>query len=155
MVKQKEGSALARKHLDRQFEAMTSRYAARPPKGWLRAIRDALGLTSRQLAVRMGKTHTTVTALEKGEVAGTTTLNSLRAAAEAMNCTLVYAIVPNQPLEEMVRVQARKLAEAQFARVNHSMRLEDQAVARHDLAEQIERRADELRRDGRRLWEQG
>lgn len=155
MVKQKDGQALARKHLDRQFEAMTLRNATRPPKGWLRAIRDALGLTSRQLAARMGKTHTTITALEKGEVAGTTTLNSLRDAAEAMNCTLVYAIVPNQPLEEMVRVQARKLAEAQLARVNHSMRLEDQAIARSDLTEQIERRADELRRDGSRLWEQG
>ncbi|MBA4809269.1 mobile mystery protein A [Brevundimonas sp.] len=154
MVKRSEVQALGRKHLDRQFEAISLKGVARPPKGWLRAIRDALGLTSRQLASRMGKTHTTITALEKGEIAGTTTLNSLRAAAEAMNCTLVYAIIPNQPLEDMVRIQSRKLAEAQLMRVNHTMRLEDQAVARSELAEQIDRLAEDLRRDGSRLWDE-
>lgn len=155
MVKRSDGQALARKHLDRQFEGVSLKGATRPPKGWLRAIRDALGLTSRQLASRMGKNHSTITALEKGEVAGTTTLNSLRDAAEAMNCTMVYAIIPNQPLEEMVRAQSRKVAEAQLARVNHTMRLEDQAVARSELTEQINRLADELRRtEGSRLWEE-
>lgn len=154
MVKRSDSQALARKHLDRQFEAFSHKGMTRPPKGWLRAVRDALGLTSRQLASRMGKTHTTITALEKGEVAGTTTLNSLRDAAEAMNCTLVYAIVPNRPLEEMVRAQSRKIAEAQLARVNHTMRLEDQAVARSDLTAQIDRLADDLRREGgSRIWE--
>jgi predicted DNA-binding mobile mystery protein A len=155
MVKRSDGQALARKHLDRQFEALSLKNMTRPPKGWLRAIRDALGLTSRQLASRMGKSHTTITALEKGEIAGTTTLNSLRDAAEAMNCTLVYAIVPNQSLEATVRAQSRKLAEAQLARVNHTMRLEDQAVARSDLTEQIDRLADELQRtESSRLWEE-
>lgn len=154
MVKRSDGQALARKHLDRQFEAMSLKAMTRPPRGWLRAIRDALGMTSRQLASKMGKTHTTITALEKGEVAGTTTLNSLRDAAEAMNCTLVYAIVPNGSLEEMVRKQALKLAQAQLARVNHTMRLENQAVARSDLAEQLERLAEEIRREGgSRIWE--
>lgn len=154
MVKRSDSQALARKHLDKQFEGISLKNTTRPPKGWLRAIRDALGLTSRQLASRMGKTHTTITALEKGEVAGTTTLNSLRDAAEAMNCTLVYAIVPNQSLEAMVRAQSRKLAEAQLARVNHTMRLEDQAVARSDLTDQINRLAEDLSRDGSRIWEE-
>jgi predicted DNA-binding mobile mystery protein A len=154
MVKRSDGQALARKHLDKQVETISRKGMTRPPKGWLRAIRDALGLTSRQLAMRMGKTHTTITALEKGEVAGTTTLNSLRDAAEAMNCTLVYAIVPNQPLEEMVRAQSRKAAEAQLSRVNHTMRLEDQAVARSALTEQIDRLAEELRRtNSSGIWE--
>jgi predicted DNA-binding mobile mystery protein A len=152
MVKRSDSQALARKHLDKQFEGIS--LTTRPPKGWLRAIRDALGLTSRQLASRMGKTHTTITALEKGEVAGTTTLNSLRDAAEAMNCTLVYAIVPNQSLEEMVRAQSRKVAEAQLGRVNHTMRLENQAIARSDLTDQINRLAEDLNRDGSRLWEE-
>ncbi|MGU3456050.1 mobile mystery protein A [Brevundimonas sp. M1A4_2e] len=154
MAKRSDSQALARKHLDKQFERISIKNTTRPPKGWLRAIRDALGLTSRQLATRMGKTHTTITALEKGEVAGTTTLNSLRDAAEAMNCTLVYAIVPNQSLEAMVRAQSRKLAEAQLARVNHTMRLEDQAVARSDLTDQINRLAEDLSRDGSRLWDE-
>lgn len=154
MVKRSDSQALARKHLDRQFEAMSLKGMTRPPKGWLRAIRDALGLTSRQLAARMRKNHSTIIALEKGELAGTTTLNSLRDAAEAMNCTLVYSVVPNGSLEEMVRTQSRKAAEAQLSRVNHTMRLEDQAVARSDLTDQIDRLAEELRRtNSSGIWE--
>jgi len=154
MVTRSDGQALARKHLDRQFEAISLKGMKRPPKGWLRAIRDALGLTSRQLGARMGKNHSTIIALEKGEIAGTTTLNSLRDAAQAMNCTLVYAVVPNGPLEEMVHAQSRKAAEAQLLRVNHTMRLEDQAVARSELMDQIDRLADELRRtDSSGIWD--
>ena len=155
MVTRSDGQALARKHLDRQFEEISLKGMTRPPKGWLRAIRDALGLTSRQVAARMGKNHSTIIALEKGEVAGTTSLNSLRHAAEAMNCTLVYAVVPNGSLEEMVRAQSRKAAEAQLNRVNHTMRLEDQAVTRSALTEQVNRLAEELRRtDSSGIWEE-
>lgn len=102
-----------RKHLDKLFhQARLDGLRQRPPKGWIRAIRDALGLTVRQLARRMGKTHSVVVRLEGSEAANTITLASLRAAAEAMDCTLIYAIVPNRSLTETARGRATAIADA-------------------------------------------
>jgi predicted DNA-binding mobile mystery protein A len=147
--------ALARKHLDKVFrEARLDGVRQRPPKGWIRAIRDALGLTVRQLGRRMGKTHSVVVRLEGSETADTISLGSLRAAAEAMDCTLVYAIVPNRPLTETARARATAIADAQLARVHHTMRLEDQAPDPDDLQQQRERMIEGiLARGGRRLWD--
>jgi hypothetical protein len=44
-----------------------------------------------------------VTELERNEAEERITLATLRRAAEALDCTLVYAIVPNKPLEAMVQ----------------------------------------------------
>lgn len=148
--------ALARKHLDRVFgDVRIDAIRQRPPKGWIRAIRDALGLTARQLASRMGRTHSVLVRLERSEVADAITLGSLRAAAEAMDCTLVYAIVPNRSLTETARARAASLADAQLSRMHHTMRLEDQALTRDDLAEERNRLIEGiLARGGSRLWEE-
>ena len=156
MSDQNSTDSLARKHLDRVFrEARLEPLRRRPPKGWIRAIRDSLGLTARQLAARMGRAHSTLVRLERSEVDDAITLGSLREAAEAMDCTLVYALVPNRPLTEIVRARAAMIAEAQLSRMHHTMRLEDQALRNDDLAEERERLiAAILARGGGRLWEE-
>jgi len=156
MNDQKTPEALARKHLDRVFgDVRIDAIRQRPPKGWIRAIRDALGLTARQLASRMGKTHSVLVRLERSEVADAITLGSLRAAAEAMDCTLVYAIVPNRSLTETARARAASIADAQLGRMHHTMRLEDQALTRDDLAQERNRLIEGiLARRGSRLWEE-
>lgn len=148
-------SALARKHLDRQLAALQSGGPlTRPPRGWIRAIRDALGMTSAQLATRMGVSQPRVTDIERRESQDALTLSTLRKAAEALDCTLVYALVPNRSLDETVRERARKVADARLWRVHHTMRLEDQAMGSNDLASERERLVDELLRgDIRRLWD--
>lgn len=154
MVQRSDGQALARKHLDNQLLELPTVRLSRPPRGWVRAIRDALGLTSRQLGARMNRAHTTITSLEKGEIAGTVSLNTLREAAEALDCTLVYALVPNRSLDATVRAQARLSAEKRLKHISHSMTLEDQAVRGRDAEEQLERLADEiLRKGGSALWD--
>ena len=156
MNDQKTPEALARKHLDRVFgDVRIDAIRQRPPKGWIRAIRDALGLTARQLASRMGRTHSVLVRLERSEVADAITLGSLRAAAEAMDCTLVYAIVPNRSLTETARARATSIADAQLSRMHHTMRLEDQALTRDDLVEERNRLIEGiLARGGSRLWEE-
>lgn len=148
--------ALARKHLDRRLASLRSGDAlTRPPRGWVRAIRDALGMTTRQLAKRMHISQSTVTGLEKGEMHDSVSLRTLRNAAEALNCTLVYALLPNVSLEETVRDRARQMAEGQLARTNHTMSLENQALTARDLATERDRLADELMRgDSTRLWDE-
>ena len=145
--------ALARRSLDRKLAPFRASDLARPPKGWVRAIRDALGMTTRDLAARLGVSQPSVVALEKGEAQDSVTLGTLRNAAEAMGCRLVYALVPDQPLEETLRSRARLIVDQNMSRVSHSMRLEDQGVGDDDLAHERERLVDEMLRGNlSRLW---
>lgn len=126
---------------------------ARPFRGWIRSIREAMGMTPTQLAARLGVSRPRVAQLEKDEMNDAVTLRTLRHAAEALDCTLVYALVPNKPIEELVRERAALVADEQLARTNHTMKLENQAVStkRQKLAR--DQLIEELMRGDRRLWE--
>lgn len=99
-----------------------------PKSGWVRAIRDALGMPAAELARRLGVTHGAVLALERSESGGVARLDSLRKAAEALDCTLVYAFIPKHGLEATVRERAEDLVDESLTHVLNSMALEDQAV---------------------------
>src|SRR5476651_67154 len=103
----------AAEQLDRRLADIGrfSEYAAKPPRGWIRAIRDALGMTTSQLAKRMGVTQPRISELERAEASGNIGLRSLERAAEAMGCRLVYVLVPLAPLSETVRERAERLAD--------------------------------------------
>jgi predicted DNA-binding mobile mystery protein A len=146
--------ALARKQLDRRLAPLARAKLTRPPRGWIKAIRDALGMTSAQLGQRIGVSQSRITRIEKDEAGDAITLATLRKAAEGLNCTLVYALVPNESLDAIVQARARAAAEAQLARTHHSMKLENQGLDKRDLADQRERlAADILAGDPRRLWD--
>lgn len=140
----------AREAMDRRRESLgpASRYAI-PQRGWVRAIRDALGMPAADLGHRMGVSGATVRALEKSEVNGGARLSSLRRAAAAMDCTFVYAFIPNQGLENTVREQANRILGAHEDRVRQTMLLEDQAgeVLPSAREEQLQAII-----DSRRLW---
>lgn len=80
-----------------------------PPRGWVRAIREALGMSASDLAARMKVTRQVVHALELSEAAGGARIDTLRRAAAAMDCTLVYAFPPNHTLQSVVETEAAKL----------------------------------------------
>lgn len=65
-----------------------------PSKGWLRAVRDAIGLNQRTVASKLSIKQQTYHELEKREEKGDITLSSLRRAADALDCQLVYFLVP-------------------------------------------------------------
>ncbi|MCB1827981.1 MAG: mobile mystery protein A [Coxiellaceae bacterium] len=124
-----------------------------PKKGWLRMLRSALGLSSYQLARRMAVSQSRVAQLERSEVNGSVTLKSLSAAAEAMNCQLVYAIVPKESLQTILETQARKVAKKRIERVSHSMTLEAQTVSKEKQREQYEALVNELLTGSpKKLW---
>lgn len=83
-------------------------------------------MTAAQLAARMGVTGASVRSMEETEVTGGIRLSSLRRAAEAMDCTLVYAFIPNDSLQGCVERQAKRVLRAQTARTRQTMALEDQ-----------------------------
>lgn len=109
-----------------------------PPKGWIRAIRDAIGMSGSQLGKRMGVAQQTVTAIEQSEENGTIQIQTLRKVAEALGGRLVYAIVPDTSLEAIIRDRARELALKALTRVSHTMRLEDQETSKTDLEARID-----------------
>ncbi|RYE11198.1 MAG: mobile mystery protein A [Hyphomicrobiales bacterium] len=126
----------AQRALDKK---LSSHQPATPKAGWIRAVRDALGMTGQQLASRLGVTWSSMDNLEKSEAAGTITLNSLTKAAAAMDCRLVYALVPNAAsIEALVDQQARQVALAALGRANQTMLLEAQAVGAEELEQRIQ-----------------
>lgn len=140
MLTRVERASKARHHLDQRFRAAGDlRYhLAVPVKGWLRAIRESLGMTTTQLAARMGLSQSSITDLEKSESRGAIQLSSLKRAAEAMNCTLVYALVPNEPLESFLQKQERKVAREHLKPIEQTMLLENQSTSPEQVNELLE-----------------
>jgi predicted DNA-binding mobile mystery protein A len=129
----------ARHRLDERLSPLKPAERFRPPpKGWVRAIRDALGMTGVQYAARLKIRPQSLEALERSEATGAIQLKTLRRAAEALDCTLVYALVPNSSLEEAVRARARKIAVRDLGRVAHTMKLEAQSTSDANLEARIE-----------------
>ncbi len=120
----------------------------RPPEGWLRSMRKALGMSGAQLARRLGVTRARIASAEQAELAGGISLKSMQAAAEAMGCRFVYAIVPaSGSAEDLILAQARRKAQAIVGTASRHMALEDQALPAAGIARQTEQLAQTLARD--------
>ena len=133
-----EDRALARKQLDKRLDFVRGTDAlTRPPRGWIKAIREALGMTTAQIAKRMGVSQPRAVEIEKAEKTGAITLDTLARAARAMDCKLVYTFVSKKPLEQLVEDRARIIAKQRLAITGHSMALESQSVSVEDEKEQF------------------
>jgi len=142
----------------RQLDAGLTRWRsaelpARPPSGWIKAIREALGMPAAQLAKRLGLVPSTVLRLETSEADDTISLGSLRRAAEALDCELQYALVPRQSIAQTMESQANKVARERMAAVVHTMALEAQATSNETVDTQVKELAESLLKGSRReLW---
>lgn len=98
----------------------------RPSRGWLRAVREAFGFSQRQLARSLGMKQQPYAQIEGREIAGTITLQTLRKAASALDCEVVYMLVPRSG--QTFREKAHTLCPALGAEMasEHSMALEGQ-----------------------------
>ena len=141
----------SRRRLDEKLAALrpADRFAP-PPRGWLKAVRTAVGMSQADLGVRLGVSGQAVQQIEASEADGTVRLSSLRRAAAALDCTLVYALVPNDSLDAMVQARARALLLADVAATERSMALEAQEVAVPQ--EGLVRQYAETLIAARRLW---
>lgn len=109
-------------------------------------------MTTAQLARRMGIAQSSVVTLEQSEALGRIQLDTLQRAASALDCHLVYALVPNQSLESLVQSRRRKLAARQLTAVEQSMSLENQSVTDTEVRERHLQAASD-RIDARTLWD--
>ena len=152
----KASKTLRREQLDRTLAQISGLGCLGPFKrGWIREVREILGLSAQQLAARMGVSQPTVAKMEQAEARGVVTLASLKRAAEAMDCHLVYAFVPRTSFEEILQVRASEVATRLLDRVGHTMSLEAQEPGGEFRARRRRELADELVRTlSRELWEE-
>ena len=143
------------KHVDERLASWRKLTDTVPPQvGWIRTIRESLGLTQSQLAARLKITQQALNDLEKSEAEGKITLDSLRRLASALGCRFVYAAVPEKPLGEIRRQRAHEVAMKQLGRVSRSMRLEAQGTSERETKRKIEELTEELLRgSSRKLWQ--
>ena len=128
--------------------------AQSPRGGWVRALREALGMSGAQLAARLNVTRQTIKDLEHSEATGKITLDSLNKLAAALGCRVVYGLVPEKPLDEMQRDRAREIAESIVKPVSHSMRLEAQSISKRDEQRQQEQLVQKLLQGNpKKLWQ--
>ena len=140
---------LVREQLEASLQRLAPLRGINPPsKGWVRAIRDALGMTARQLAGRLGVSQQSVTRIENHELSGAVTIKTMRRVAEGLDCVFVCGFVPKSSLEATLRKQAERLASGRLARASQTMALEDQGLSAGEnkkvLSEMVDEIVDEL-----------
>lgn len=154
-MRKSERAAQARRELDRKFAASNVQpIRTRPRGGWIRAIRTGLGMSQEALAERLGIAAPSLAKLEKNELRDTISIGKLADVARAMDCRLVYALVPNASLEYTVQRQAERVASTMLGYVAATMDLEDQTVEADRRADQVAVQARKVIDDNRQ-WSIG
>ncbi len=141
----------ARAALERDLTRHRETPTVAPRSGWVRAIRDALGMSSNELAKRAGLSKGRIGQIERAEQDRSLTLATLERVAAALGCRVEYVLVPDQHLDVMVWEKARAKAAAEIAAVDHTMALENQRPDVESRRERIDEAA-RLHIDKRGLW---
>lgn len=115
-----------------------------PQQGWIKTIREALGLTTSQLGKKARLHQTRISRLENAEKDGDLKLSSLQKIAKALNMKFVYGFVPEDTLEAMVRAQARRLALKRIETLDNTMRLEKQSLSKDEREKALEDMAEKI-----------
>ncbi|MEK6201527.1 MAG: mobile mystery protein A [Desulfobulbaceae bacterium] len=146
---------IARRQLDATLARFSEvRKVQLPPKGWIRAVREALGMSGKQLAGRLHVSQPRVHKLEQSEPSGALTIRTMRQVAEALDCVFVYALVPRTTLEETVRERAREVAGERQQRVSHTMLLGAQGLSTQEQQASLDGAIEELARETPKdLWD--
>jgi predicted DNA-binding mobile mystery protein A len=148
-----KNASLRRMQLDRFFDDAKKVSKKMPSAGWVKEIRESLGMSMQDLASRLGVIKQRVEKIEKDEIAGKLTLETLKKTADGLNCEFVYFLIPKKSLEETLKDQALMAAKAITKEVEHTMKLEAQGTSTKAQKQLIENLAQEmLIKQDRRIW---
>ena len=124
-----------------------------PAEGWIRTVRNSIGMSGAQLARHLGLSRAQISQLEKSEQSESITLKSLDKLAEAMGCRVVYAIVPQTTASDLIKVRAFDKATTLVDSAGTHMALEAQTLNREQRQFEIDRIANKLIHDmPNNLW---
>ncbi len=126
-----------------------------PNGGWIKCIRQTLGMTGLQLGSRMGISKASISLKEKAEREGAITLNALQQAASIMGCKLVYAIVPEHSIDAIIEKQAQFKAQSIVSTAATHMALEDQSLSQQQDIERVQTlQHDFIKNMPKELWDE-
>ncbi|HMH24151.1 MAG TPA: mobile mystery protein A [Puia sp.] len=141
--------------LDKKLLALQPLKEMNLPESWVKQIRKAFNMSLGQLGHKMLMTPQSVRDLERREAQGTISLKTLKVAAEALDMTLVYGLVPKDgSFEKLIERKAHEMAEKIVSRTSNSMRLEDQENSSERMEQAIEDLAGDLKKEmPKSLWD--
>jgi predicted DNA-binding mobile mystery protein A len=115
-----------------------------PPKGWVKAIRKALGMTSTQLAKKLHVSVPRISILEKSESRGAVTIKTLRKVAAQLDCLFIYGLVPRKSLKNIIEKQAYLVAQKIISQSSQTMFLEKQDLSKQEVDKMLQDKAKEI-----------
>lgn len=116
-----------------------------PPTGWIKAIRNAIGMSMQQLGNKLSVSKQGILDIEKRERDGSITIKSLKQIGMALNMQLVYGFVPfDGSLETLIEKRATEIATNIVLRTSNSMKLEDQGNTNVRIEKAIKERVVEI-----------
>lgn len=117
-----------------------------PPSGWVYSIRQALGMSMRQLGERMSITPQSIKEIEEREKNGAITIKTLKQFGYSLNLKLIYGFLPSEgSLEKIIEKRAIELATEIVKRTSVSMNLEDQENSPDRLDKAVRDKANEIK----------
>ncbi len=147
-----------KKIIREQLDDTLSRFSTivsvhRPMKGWIRAIRDALGMNMRQFADRLGVSKSRIPRIEQDEITGSLTLKTMNRVADKLDCVFVYGFVPRTSIDDTVRKQASIVSQKRMNRLMHTMNLEAQELSSKNAKKAFNNMVEEIIDSPSILWE--
>ena len=126
---------LLRRSYQKKFDNFKTAIIDMPKQGWIKTIREFLGMTTTQLAKRLDISQPRVIKMENNE--NNLKISTLEKIADAMGCDLVYTFVPRKNINDILNEQAKKKAQKILNKVNLNMSLENQLSTSEELAQDI------------------
>jgi predicted DNA-binding mobile mystery protein A len=141
------------KQLDKKLGVLRPYFNLIPNRGWIFYIRNALSISTGNLAKLMGLKQPSVVAMEQREADKSITLETLEKAANAVGCDVFYAFVPKDSFEKFVDSKRRELVNRIITETNLTMSLEEQGLSKKEIAEQTNLLMDDMRiKPLKKLW---
>ncbi len=144
---------MVRKQLDETLQVFAATTVTRPIRGWIRAIRNALGMNMRQLAGRLGVGQSRIVKIEQDELSGALTIKTLEKVADKLDCVFVYGFAPRTTLENTVRKQAACIAQDRMSEISHHMYLEAQELTKHHSKAAFNNMMEGILESPSKLWD--
>ena len=126
---------ILRRSYQKKFDLFRKAIIARPQQGWLKTIREFLGMTTTQLAKRLEISQSRIVAMEKNE--RNVKISTMEKIADVLNCDFSYAFVPRENIDNIIFNQAKKKAKKILDKVNKNMGLENQLAKTDELLNDI------------------
>jgi len=144
---------LVREQVDKKLLRLKA-LPEKPSIGWIKTLREALGMTAVQFGKRIGVRQSRITQIEKSEIEGNLKLATMEKIADGLGMKFVYGFVSQEGLEDIIRTQAKKLALQRMKTLDHTMRLELQNLSPSEKEKAIEDMVDRILIEGdKQLWE--